>query len=107
MVDLIASDNKKLLQTYKQWHQNFLTMLKLGEITTQRMINLYIKFLPSEKGLVVDSAEFFPGYQKILTSRLFLIIPVKTRMESISYWLLRWLDGLVPDRSMLINCLII
>ncbi|HCE5437068.1 TPA: hypothetical protein NHI29_002311 [Legionella pneumophila] len=59
MVDLIASDNKKLLQTYKQWHQNFLTMLKLGEITTQRMINLYIKFLPSEKGLFVDSTEFF------------------------------------------------
>ncbi|APF04647.1 TPA: hypothetical protein ACJ5DT_001415 [Legionella pneumophila] len=59
VVDLITSDNKKLLQAYKQWYQNFLTMLKLGEITTQRMINLYIKFLPSEKGLVIDSTEFF------------------------------------------------
>ncbi|HAT8179765.1 TPA: hypothetical protein JA361_09940 [Legionella pneumophila] len=59
VVDLIASDNKKLFQVYKQWHQNLLTMIQLGEITTPRMINLYIKFLPSEKGLVIDSTEFF------------------------------------------------
>ncbi|WP_241480564.1 hypothetical protein [Legionella norrlandica] len=59
MVDLIATDNKKLLQTYKQWVQNLSTMLQLGEITREKLISLYTKFLPSTNGSIVDLTKFF------------------------------------------------
>lgn len=58
-VGLIAADNTRLLQTYAQWRQNLLTMLAGKELTTARLISLYIAFLPSKNGVLGDTTEFF------------------------------------------------
>ncbi len=58
-VTQIAEDNKQLLRTYNQWRQNFLNMVKIGELSTASLITLYIKFLPTTPSIIPDAKLFF------------------------------------------------
>lgn len=79
LVDLIAADNKRLLRTYSQWRQNLLTMLRVDELTTARLMALYIKFLPSQSGVVVNPSEFFSRLTETETK------PVSTDLKSANH----------------------
>jgi hypothetical protein len=59
MVALIEADNKRLLQIFLQWRENFLTMIKSKELTTASLMNFYIKFLPTIRGGIADTTAFF------------------------------------------------
>lgn len=58
MLDLIVTDNQRLLRVYSQWRQNILTMVQADNVSSADLINVYIKNLPYNP----DGAE---------TSRLF------------------------------------
>lgn len=58
-VELIAADNKRLLQSYTQWRQNLLTMIDGNELTTAALMDLYIEYLPVKPGIVENVTEFF------------------------------------------------
>ncbi|BCA97123.1 hypothetical protein TUM19329_34840 [Legionella antarctica] len=59
MVTLIDADNKRMVQSFLQWRENFLTMLKGKELTTAKMIDFYIEFLPAMRGVIDDTNAFF------------------------------------------------
>lgn len=48
-LNLIEIDSKRYLQSYNQWRQNLLTMVAGNELTTSKLMDLYIEFLPEEK----------------------------------------------------------
>ncbi|MDP2363494.1 MAG: hypothetical protein Q8M94_06955, partial [Ignavibacteria bacterium] len=59
IISLIETDNKRLLQSFLQWRENFLTMVKGKELTTSSLIDFYIEFLPTIKGVIADTTAFF------------------------------------------------
>ncbi|MCL9683070.1 hypothetical protein [Legionella maioricensis] len=59
IVALIEADNKRLLQSFLQWRENFLTMIKGNELTTSSLMDFYIKFLPTVRGIIADTTAFF------------------------------------------------
>lgn len=46
IVNLIAEDNKRLLQSYDQWRQTISTMVAANELNCEQLMELYISFLP-------------------------------------------------------------
>lgn len=59
LVDLISEDDKRLLQTYRKWVQNFLTMLQLQEITQDDLINMFTRFLPENQDELESPSQLF------------------------------------------------
>lgn len=74
LLDLIATDNQRLLRLYSQWRQNILTMIQADNVSNADLINVYIKNLPYNP----DAAE---------TSRLFAKIS-KTEAKPVTPGLL-------------------
>lgn len=77
-IEQIAEDNKQLLRTYNQWRQNFLNMVKIGEISTESLMTLYIKFLPTMSSIIPDTKLFFSK----LTDPEGISVPVKDTNNS-------------------------
>lgn len=58
-IELIAADNKRLLQSYTQWCQNLLTMIEGNELTTAALMDFYIECLPAKTGILGNTTAFF------------------------------------------------
>lgn len=74
ILDLIKTDNARLLQIYTQWCQNLLTMVHSEELTSSDLMDLYIEFLPAHSS-IIDLTKFFSklaksGSQPISTKAL-------------------------------------
>jgi len=65
MLGLIDADNRILLQTFIRWRQNLLIMIQTNELTTAKLISLYIKFLPVDLSDVENNDEFFAQLQHL------------------------------------------
>lgn len=61
ILDLIATHNKELHQSYHQWCKNLFSMVAAGELTRQDLITLFIEFLPEKynPSLTTGSTQFF------------------------------------------------
>lgn len=105
IIDLIAEDNKKLLQIYKQWRQNLLTMLQVSEITTEMLLSLYIRFLPQANGRIADMTKFFSELS-MDSNKPIVTNSIEDRNvigESLASALARWISTGLVDADLLFD----
>ncbi|KTC91540.1 hypothetical protein OQJ18_12135 [Fluoribacter dumoffii] len=54
IINLIAEDNKQLLQSYEQWRKTILSMVVAGELSREQLMDLYITFYPVQSNATVS-----------------------------------------------------
>lgn len=92
IVALIAADNKRLLQSYVQWRQNLLTMVEGKELTTSKLMDLYIEFLPETTGVLADTTAFFSKLTQSEKSPV-IVEPIKGSLKQVNELLASSLAG--------------
>ena len=65
ILELIATDNKRLLVSYDQRRKTLMSMVAAGELTKEPLIILYIEFLPKNHASLNSTSHFFSGLEHV------------------------------------------
>jgi hypothetical protein len=92
IVEMISSDNKKILHIYEQWQKNLLGMVNAGELTREMLLSFYTSFLPEEQVLPnsVGSREFFSRLEE--TENKVIDTPVRDSKYLLVRSLAQWIS---------------
>jgi len=98
IISPIASDNKLLFQSYDKWFKKIVYMADVGELLKKHLVDLYIKFLPTQVNSLIKNATFFSMLEQLERKVVVEGVPAEAEKQAIEL-LARSLAGWISTKQ--------